>query len=159
MINRNSRSFLVQNLSRALALAGTDFCRITQGYLSLEPEHLVRIRYYNDEKSGTLCVEDGIEGTRVEHVILDCRDLLKLCYRPLVEKVRHSVWVDDNTYWSVDVFQGANEGLVLAEFRRNPAPDRFGAWRGGEFFAYNVVETLDIPSLGRRRGDGRSALR
>ena len=37
-----------------------------------------------------------------------------LCRRPIIEKTRHEIWHDGHL-WEVDVFEGDNAGLVLAE--------------------------------------------
>lgn len=40
--------------------------------------------------------------------------LMDLCQKPLIEKIRYRVAYAGHT-WEVDVFQGANNGLILAE--------------------------------------------
>jgi adenylate cyclase len=37
-----------------------------------------------------------------------------LCVKPLIEKVRYKIKVD-NLIWEVDEFLGENEGLIIAE--------------------------------------------
>ena len=63
----------------------------------------------------------------------DVRELLQMCLTPLVEKTRHRVNFAGRT-WEVDVFSGANRGLVLAEVEIE-APDAhvmLPPWLGAE---------------------------
>lgn len=95
----------------------TDRDAIVQGYLSTDPDRTVRVRRQGDR--ATLTVKgrnDGPERAEFEYEIplADVGELLDLCVQPVVEKVRHLVEVDGDT-WEIDEFAGANEGLVLAE--------------------------------------------
>jgi CYTH domain-containing protein len=38
----------------------------------------------------------------------------RLCIRPLIEKTRYRIELDD-VVWEVDEFRGENEGLIIAE--------------------------------------------
>ena len=58
-----------------------------------------------------------------------------LCEGRIIEKTRHRIDHAGLT-WEIDVFHGANEGLVVAEVELDSA-DR----------------PVDAPGLGRRRGD------
>ncbi len=91
--------------------------RIQQGYLNSDPLRTVRIRIIDDK--GVLTIKGKNEGiSRLEFEydipIADAQALIKLCEKPLIDKVRNLVKVDSHT-WEIDEFAGANEGLVLAE--------------------------------------------
>ena len=88
-----------------------------QGYLAGGPRASVRVRAAGDEawlnvKSG------GLVAVRQEFEYRipasDAGEMLDtLCERPLVEKTRH--WVPFGGFeWEVDVFHGANDGLIVA---------------------------------------------
>ncbi len=88
-----------------------------QGYLSSHPERVVRVRIAGDH--AFLTIKGKTAGiTRVEHEypipLADATELLALCEAPLVEKTRHAEQHGGMT-WEIDVFHGANAGLVMAE--------------------------------------------
>lgn len=89
---------------------------IVQGYLSLDPQRVVRVRvadghgYITIKGEGTLCRPEF----EYEIPVLEAEELLQLCLRPLIEKLRYRTEYGRKT-WEIDVFQGENEGLVLAE--------------------------------------------
>lgn len=88
-----------------------------QGYLSSHPERVVRVRIAGDR--AFLTIKGKTAGiTRVEHEypipVADATELLALCETPLVEKTRHAEQHGGMT-WEIDVFHGANAGLVMAE--------------------------------------------
>jgi adenylate cyclase len=109
------RKFLVRgNAWKALA-AGV---RMRQGYLSADPERVVRVRIEGD--AATLTIKGRTVGaTRGEWEysipLADAEELLdRLCPRPLVEKFRHRI-EQHGMLWEVDEFLGENAGLVVAE--------------------------------------------
>jgi adenylate cyclase len=69
-----------------------------------------------------------------------------LCKRPLIEKVRHTLVVGDHS-WEVDVFEGDNAGLVVAEVELTAEDEAFErpVWLGDEvtddprYFNSNLV--------------------
>jgi adenylate cyclase len=88
-----------------------------QGYLSSTKERVVRVRLAGDSAKLTIKGEtSGITRVELEYDIpvTDAPALLELCEQPLIEKVRHVEVVGGKT-WEVDVFLGANAGLVVAE--------------------------------------------
>jgi CYTH domain-containing protein len=93
---------------------------IQQGYLSLDPQRVVRVRLVRGDMgtSGFLTVKGRgtIRRPEYEYPIPagDAEEMLLLCHTPYIEKDRHYVRVHRRS-WSVDVFEGANEGLILAE--------------------------------------------
>ena len=110
------RKFLVKSDDwRAMADPGT---RYRQGYLVGSKHASVRVRIEGDcaklnIKSATL----GIRRQEYEYPIpLDEAQALldTLCERPQIEKVRYTLRHGDHL-WEIDVFEGANAGLVVAE--------------------------------------------
>ena len=91
--------------------------RYRQGYLSTVKERTVRVRTVDDR--GYLTVKGltvGATRREFEYDIPadDAAVLLELCEQPLVEKVRYRIPSGGLT-WEVDEFEGANQGLVVAE--------------------------------------------
>ena len=94
--------------------AGTE---MAQGYLSRDPQRTVRVRLAGGR--GYLTVKGETRGmVRAEYEYeippTDARAMLALCDPPLVEKTRYVVDAAGRR-WEVDVFHGANDGLVVAE--------------------------------------------
>jgi CYTH domain-containing protein len=109
------RKFLVRDLSVIRELAGTE---IRQGYLSLEPERIVRVRVAGRRAFVTIKgISVGASRPEYEYEIPtdDATELLdRIALRPLVEKTRYRLPAGDLT-WEIDVFSGENEGLAVAE--------------------------------------------
>jgi adenylate cyclase len=122
-----------------------------QGYLAGGPRASVRVRAAGDEawlnvKSG------GLVAVRQEFEYRipasDAGEMLDtLCERPLVEKTRH--WVPFGGFeWEVDVFHGANDGLIVAELELADTSETFPRpdWLGAEvthlarFYNVNLVK-------------------
>jgi adenylate cyclase len=103
---------------------GDEGRRLTQGYLSRDPDRTVRVRIAGDEAFMTVkSRRTGISRTEIEFSITleHARDLMALCHQPVIDKTRHEV-MHDGMLWEVDVFHGANEGLIVAEIEL-PAED------------------------------------
>lgn len=130
------RKFLVKNLdfkSEALAVQ-----HITQGFLNTHPERTVRVRLKNE--SGTLTVK-GISNhsgtsrfeweTKINKA--DAQKLLAICEPGIIEKERYIVPVNSHTF-EVDVFLGANKGLIIAEIELTSEDETFEkpSWLGKE---------------------------
>ena len=129
------RKFLVgSDQWRAAAGPGT---RYRQGYLYAQADGAVRVRVAGDEAWLTVKgATRGIERLEFEYVIprADAEAMLEhLCRRPLIEKTRYVV-PHGGRRWEVDVFEGANAGLVVAEVEL-PSADAavdLPAWVGRE---------------------------
>jgi len=107
-----------------------------QGYLSYDSERTVRVRA--TEVTGYLTIKGITEGlTRDEFEyeipLADALALLQLCERPAVEKKRYIV-PNGAHVWEVDVFEGINEGLVVAEIELGSEDEAFDKpnWLGNE---------------------------
>ena len=63
----------------------------------------------------------------------DAQELLLRCRKKVVEKTRYFVIHGDYT-WEVDVFAGANKGLVVAELELSDEDEAFDRpdWLGAE---------------------------
>jgi len=90
---------------------------IVQGFLSNDKERVVRVRIMEDQAFISVKGEnDGIVRTEFEYAIplSDAHVLLKMCLDHPVEKTRYFEQ-HFNKQWEIDVFQGVNQGLVMAE--------------------------------------------
>lgn len=108
------RKFLVADPSVVDGLHGVV---IRQGYLSRDPGRTVRIR--RKGKHGVITIKgvtSGASRAEWEYEIssADADEMMALCEGPVLDKTRYLVHVAGRT-WEVDVFAGANEGLVMAE--------------------------------------------
>lgn len=115
------RKFLVEKIDfKAISSA---FFTIKQGYLSTDPERAVRVRIKNNK--GFLTIKgpssaDGLQRMEWEREVPleEAEALFALCLPGAIEKVRYEVPFKGFLY-EVDVFEGANKGLVLAEVELN----------------------------------------
>jgi len=107
-----------------------------QGYLYASPEKVVRVRTEGD--AAWLTIKGAMQGIargEWEYVIplADAVELLKLCDQPLIEKYRYRIPFE-NLLWELDVFIGANAGLVVAEIELDSEEQIFAKpdWMGAE---------------------------
>lgn len=108
------RKSLLRDRSVLDGVAGVPY---RQGYLSTHPERTVRVRRARDH--AFLTVKDKAAGAaRVEFEyeipVPDAEHLLALGERPIISKTRCRIDHAGLT-WEVDVFEGDNDGLVVAE--------------------------------------------
>lgn len=139
------RKFLV--VGDAWRSAATSATPIAQGYLATSEATTVRARLKGDR--GYLTIKGrttGISRSEFEYEIPveDVRAMLaEMAVGGVVEKVRHLVDVGPHT-WEVDVFEGANAGLIMAEVELpdEDALDAVPEWAGREVTSdpryYNV---------------------
>lgn len=116
------RKFLTSNYSWMNA-PGAEKWLIRQGYLSIIPDSTIRVRYESNELQDIdayITIKGKLAGiTRVEFEYNippnDALDMLQgLCSNNLLVKHRWYVPYGANT-WHIDVFEGKNKGLVVAE--------------------------------------------
>ncbi len=91
--------------------------KIRQGYLSVDPERTVRIRFADERAFLTIKGKSkGIVRTELEYEIpkIEAEVLLKMCLDFPVEKTRFKEKIKNLT-WEIDVFEGENKGLIMAE--------------------------------------------
>ena len=109
---------------------------MTQGYLSRDPNKTVRIRTAGIQ--GFLTIKGKTEGVRrleyeYEIPLAEAQELLALCDEPLVEKTRYVENYAGHA-WEVDVFHGADAGLIVAEIELASETEAFALppWIGAE---------------------------
>lgn len=124
--------------------------RYRQGFLSTVPERTVRVRVAGAQ--GSITVKGKTVGARraefdYEIPRMDAEAMLdRLCERPLIEKTRYMLPLGSHT-WEIDVFEGDNEGLVVAEIELGSEDEAFDKpeWLGDEvthdprYFNSNLV--------------------
>ncbi len=91
--------------------------KIVQGYLSADKKRSIRVRIKGNEAFITIKGESkGIVRTELEYPIpfSDAPVLLEMCVDHPVEKTRYFERHFDKL-WEIDVFEGVNRGLVVAE--------------------------------------------
>ena len=139
------RKFLVRN--KSWRDTADDGVRFRQGYLIGAKQASVRVRIEGEQanlniKGATL----GVRRQEFEYPIpLDeANELLDtLCEKPLIEKIRYTVRYG-NHVWEIDLFEGDNAGLVVAEIELADEHEPFErpTWLGEEVSAdpryYNV---------------------
>lgn len=115
---------------------GASGLRYVQGYLSRDPERIVRVRRAGEKAFLTIKgLARGVSRKEFEYSVplADAEELLRLCLRPLIEKVRTVVEYHGKR-WEVDEFAGENAGLVVAEIEltREEEPFDRPPWAGQE---------------------------
>lgn len=111
--------------------------RIVQGYLANTGLSAIRVRISGDAAWLTIKSRGkGISRQEYEYPVPlgDAeRMLASLCEKPPVEKHRYKVPVGAHT-WDVDVFEGANAGLIVAEVELGAEDEVFErpGWLGEE---------------------------
>lgn len=129
------RKFLIRGDSWRTSATGSE--RILQGYFARTPLLRARIRIYGDKGYITL---KGQPGMLVRHEYeyeipkADAVEMIKqFSIEPIISKMRYEVPYG-GVVWAVDVFEGANTGLQLAEAELK-SPDQALAlppWAGRE---------------------------
>jgi adenylate cyclase len=128
------RKFLVIDTDFLASATGT---RMSQGYLSHQPEATVRVRI--QDESAWLTIKGKSRGaTRSEFEypipVADARAMLEeMCSAGRIDKTRYCIDVPPHT-WEVDVFEGDNQGLVVAEIELQAEDESFQRpeWLGDE---------------------------
>lgn len=141
MAQEIERKFLVQGDFLPYTVSSEHIC---QGYLSSVPERTVRVRIKGEKAFLTVKGAGNMSGTtrfewEKEIPVDEARDLLSLCEPGVIDKTRYCVpaGMDESglpLMFEVDVFHGANEGLVLAEIELPSEDAAFPrpAWLGKE---------------------------
>ncbi len=122
--------------------------KIVQAYLCNKPDKNVRVRIKGEKAYITVkgpSNKNGFSRCEFEYEIpvADAEKMLELCEPGFIEKVRHYVACENHTF-EIDVFHGANEGLVLAELELEsesedfPRPDWLGEEVTGDVRYYNA---------------------
>ncbi|MFV0345262.1 MAG: CYTH domain-containing protein [Bacteroidales bacterium] len=128
------RVFLVNNDSwRRLSYDGKMY---SQAYLLTDLGKSVRVRIVEDKAFLTIKGKpEGISRAEFEYEIplADAKQLMEMCDKSPVEKIRYKVKDGDLT-WEVDEFLGENAGLIMAEVElpSEDAPFTCWSWLGKE---------------------------
>lgn len=115
---------------------GAPGVRMAQGYLARESGRTIRVRIAGQK--GFLTIKGPVTGIsraefEYEIPVGEARELLEMCPRPWIDKIRHERWHAGHC-WEVDEFLGDNAGLVVAEIELDDAAAEFGLpeWIGRE---------------------------
>ena len=111
------RKFLVKNTDFIQQATGQK--RIVQGYLNSDPNRTVRVRIKGSQGFLTIKGKGNSSGTtrfewEKEISIEEAEQLLLLCEQGIIDKTRYEITVHNHTF-EVDIFEGENKGLILAE--------------------------------------------
>ncbi len=128
------RKFLVRNTSWEEPVSSH---RIEQGYLFIAADRTMRIRRSDGTYTLTLKVQaEGLARHEIETEIDAGKGqalLDGLCVKPPIRKTRHVV-IHKNKTWEIDIFDGANAGLIVAEIELTSEDEAFERprWIGPE---------------------------
>jgi adenylate cyclase len=94
--------------------------KIIQGYLSTDPNKTVRIRIKNEVAFLTIKGKSDAEGLsrfewEKEIDLATAQKLILLCEAAIIIKTRYIIPNQNGLFFEVDVFEGNNQGLVVAE--------------------------------------------
>ena len=129
------RKFLVKGEFKQLAVGEMN---ITQAYLSVNPERIIRLRIYNDR--AILAIKSNAKeafATRneweIEIPVTMAAEILEVCLPGTIDKTRYLVPYKGHTF-EVDVFHGKRDGLIIAEIELNSENEVFEKpdWLGEE---------------------------
>lgn len=112
--------------------------RIVQGYLNSNPERTVRVRIKGTHGFITIKGKGNESGTtrfewEKEIEVTEAEQLLLLCEDGVIDKVRYEIPFGKHLY-EVDVFEGDNKGLIIAEIELENENESFEKpnWLGEE---------------------------
>jgi len=91
--------------------------KMEQAYLTIENDKVVRVRIAGDKAFLTIKGNlSGITRDEFEYEIPvdDAKQLMKMCIGNVVSKTRYVIPIQDKK-WEIDVFEGDNLGLIVAE--------------------------------------------
>jgi len=101
---------------------------IQQGYFETSAKAVVRARVKGEQ--GFLTVKGPTEGAsrlefEYEIPLADAKQMIaELCARPVISKTRYEIEVADHV-WELDIFEGENAGLVIAEIELSAEDEVF----------------------------------
>lgn len=116
MATEIERKFLVDTAKWA-SISKSIQVKMKQGYLVSLPDKTIRVRIAEEKAYLTIKGKSkNISRPEFEYEIpvSDAYELLTIMGGNMVEKIRHYI-VFDNCTWEVDVFEGDNKGLIVAE--------------------------------------------
>lgn len=109
---------------------------MVQGYLCHDRDRTVRVRVEGERAVLTIKgATVGISRAEFEYEIplKDAEELLKLAVSPVVKKTRYYHQLGKHV-WEIDVFEGENQGLIVAEIELTAEQEEFEKpeWIGQE---------------------------
>lgn len=130
------RKFLVKSSTfKTEAFKNT---KIVQGFLSTNKKRTVRVRLKGEQGFLTIkgaSSKNGLSRFEWEKEIskTEAEDLLKLCKKGIIDKIRYEIKVENHIF-EVDEFFGENEGLIVAEVELQAEEEAFTKpdWLGEE---------------------------
>jgi adenylate cyclase len=135
MATETERKFLVKGDFRHLAVREI---KITQCYLSIDPDKTIRLRIADDNAFLTVKSRPKRNSiTRneweVQIPVTDAQEMMSICLPGRIVKTRYLVPSGIHTY-EVDVFHEKNQGLIIAEIELNSDDESFDKpdWLGDE---------------------------
>ena len=140
------RKFLVKDLKKYIKLSKFYYDKISQGYLVNSPEKVIRVRFVESTLWGScrgwITIKKPISHmTRKEEEFgIDSELALKLIKEcsGIIQKKRYHIPIikrnNINGGWEIDIFAGANKGLVVAELELADEKESFDypEWLGEE---------------------------
>ena len=128
------RKFLVTDQTWRAEVS--DSVLMLQAYICSDPQSAVRVRTAGER--AWLTVKSALTHLKraeyeYEVPLADAIEMLNLCTRPPLEKVRHSL-THAGRHWVIDEYRGENGGLVVAEIEMDSEDEDFErpAWVGEE---------------------------
>ncbi len=120
-----------QEIERKFLVKGefprTNPVTMAQAYLSSDPSSTVRVRLAGDIAWLTIKGKSsGISRAEFEYEIpvSDAKELIELATSSTIEKTRYHIASGPHT-WEIDVFEGENHGLIIAEIELNSEDEEF----------------------------------
>jgi len=121
-----------------------------QGYLAISGDKIIRVRIAGNNAYITIKGNlQGISRDEFEYEIPvdDARQLMNLCEGNPVEKTRYK-YLFAGKMWEIDLFHGANNGLIVAEIELSSEDEPFEKpdWIGEEvstdtkYFNFNLSQ-------------------
>jgi len=130
------RKFLVNSLK--FKEEATNSFEIAQGFLNTHVERTVRVRIKGNAGFLTIKGKSNDSGTsrfewETEIPVAEAKQLLPLCEKGIIEKVRYHIPYGNHTF-EVDEFFGDNAGLIVAEVELQQENEVFSKpdWLGEE---------------------------
>ncbi len=140
MGKETERKFLVTN--RSFEKEATDIIPIVQGYICNQQDKNVRIRVAGNQAYITIKGKtSGFSRPEFEYPLPvdEAREIINLFCDDTIQKIRYLVHFE-NYNWEVDVFDGKNKGLILAEIE---LPDENASFKKPGWLGLEVTGNPD----------------
>lgn len=101
--------------------------KMVQGYLTIDQSKIIRVRVA--DKQAFITIKSNVKGIsrdefEYEIPVDDALKLLPLCINSVVKKTRYEYWFAGKL-WEIDVFEGDNSGLIVAEIELEHEDEQF----------------------------------